>query len=335
MNRQALGCLAVGMLLAGAMVRAEDWPQWGGVHRDNKSAETGLLKSWPTDGPALLWSGTNIGKGYSGVAVAKGVTYVVGENTMTTFDPAGKIKWQQHGKAFGRDSTPTVDGDLIFVRTPTEAASLDAETGSIKWECNTIAKFQVDPKKGNRNAESLLVDGNNLILTVGGTAGLVAVNKLTGETVWQSTVNDYPAWCSPELISCGKRKIVVTMMFTQMVGVDAGTGALLWSYPVIHSNPVYCNTPVLADGVVFSCVSQGWGDVGLQLADDGASVKEAYHKKDFAISCGGFVELNGYAYAATDSGGMCLKIKTGEKAWGPDKGGIFYSVKLLKLCRAG
>jgi hypothetical protein len=34
---------------------ATDWPQWRGIERNGISPETGLLKSWPADGPPLVW----------------------------------------------------------------------------------------------------------------------------------------------------------------------------------------------------------------------------------------------------------------------------------------
>jgi hypothetical protein len=51
--------------------RAGDWPNWRGPHHDGISRETGLLKSWPKDGPKVLWSAALTG-GYSSVAVADG-----------------------------------------------------------------------------------------------------------------------------------------------------------------------------------------------------------------------------------------------------------------------
>ena len=51
-------------------LRAADWPQWRGVHRDAKSDESGLLQEWPKDGPHLAWKGTGLGRGYSSVSIA-------------------------------------------------------------------------------------------------------------------------------------------------------------------------------------------------------------------------------------------------------------------------
>src|SRR5436190_5324220 len=65
------------VLLASHCVRAADWPQWRGVNRDGISAETGLLKQWPAEGPKVLWQATDLGMGYSTPAVVGGRLYVL------------------------------------------------------------------------------------------------------------------------------------------------------------------------------------------------------------------------------------------------------------------
>src|SRR5436190_20164788 len=77
-------CVQVGMILilaslGGNNARAEDWPQWRGVHRDAVSHETGLLQEWPKDGPGQAWKATGLGKAYSSVAVANGKIFTMGD----------------------------------------------------------------------------------------------------------------------------------------------------------------------------------------------------------------------------------------------------------------
>ena len=80
MRRHRLGCLFGLLLVAALAVPAPpglwagsiDWPQWRGVRRDGISAQTGLLKDWPKQGPPLAWKATGLGAGYSAVSVAGG-----------------------------------------------------------------------------------------------------------------------------------------------------------------------------------------------------------------------------------------------------------------------
>ena len=57
--RRCLGSLVVALLLAGVLPAA-DWPQFRGPKRDGVSTETGLLKTWPTDGLPLVWCGERL-----------------------------------------------------------------------------------------------------------------------------------------------------------------------------------------------------------------------------------------------------------------------------------
>src|SRR5262249_13070116 len=52
-----------------------DWPQFLGPTRDGHSAETGLLREWPTVGLPKLWE-VDVGAGFSGPVVSGGKVLV-------------------------------------------------------------------------------------------------------------------------------------------------------------------------------------------------------------------------------------------------------------------
>ena len=87
----------------------DDWPQWRGVNRDGKSAERGLLKSWPEGGPKLAWQTSGAGEGYSSFSVAAGKLYTMGarggtEYVMAFDEATGKKLWEvAHGNRFSND----------------------------------------------------------------------------------------------------------------------------------------------------------------------------------------------------------------------------------------
>ena len=58
-----------------AALRAEDWPQWRGPHRNSIWHETGILDSFPASGLKALWR-VPIGTGFSSPCVAQGRVYV-------------------------------------------------------------------------------------------------------------------------------------------------------------------------------------------------------------------------------------------------------------------
>src|SRR5262249_59073641 len=73
--------LSITLLTAFAVAlqsHAVDWPQYRGPNRNDVSPETGLLKTWPKDGPPLAWTYENAGVGYSPVSVVGERVYVTG-----------------------------------------------------------------------------------------------------------------------------------------------------------------------------------------------------------------------------------------------------------------
>ena len=53
-----------------------EWSQWRGPNRNGISQETGLLKTWPEDGPKVLWR-VPVGDGYSALSIAQDNLYTM------------------------------------------------------------------------------------------------------------------------------------------------------------------------------------------------------------------------------------------------------------------
>lgn len=184
-------------------VRADDWPQWNGQHRDGKSADTGLLAEWPAGGPKLAWKATGFGKGYSQTAIVGSRLYTMGDTgdsgmLIAANTDDGKILWttpmgkagspEVPGYTFpGPRVTPSVDGDLVFALDAWgHLICVTASDGKEQWRKSLVSDFG-GPTPTWGYAESPLVDGDQVVVTPGGPKGaLVALNKKTGELIWQS-----------------------------------------------------------------------------------------------------------------------------------------------------
>ena len=77
--RKHIFIILIGVLIVTSIVCGADsnpyWPQFHGPNRDNQSTETGLLKKWPENGPALIWTARGLGHGYSTVSIAAGMIF--------------------------------------------------------------------------------------------------------------------------------------------------------------------------------------------------------------------------------------------------------------------
>lgn len=326
------------------------WPQWRGPNRDGISKETGLLKEWATDGPPLLWTARGMGPGYGSVAVANGLIYTAGnvgsEMKMTAVSLDGKIKWQEScGPAFrggyaGSRGTPTIEGGRAYYETPDgNVACLDAATGRQVWSVNVGQKFRAQ-KIGWALSESVLIDGDNVICTPGGRdAGVVALNKNTGDTVWVcKELSDKAGYSSPIAFEFRGVRQIVQMTGHAAVGIHARTGRLLWRHPHKTAHDANIPTPIFYKGTVF--IDSGYGSGGgllkLDVSSSRASVSQPWRTRDLDNHHGGVVLVDGYLYGSSHSnqGGkwVCVDIRTGRTMHtgsGVGKGSVTYADGML------
>src|SRR5262245_51880300 len=146
MNTRTLPLLFAGLAALALPALAADWPQWRGPDRNDVSKETGLLKSWPKEGPKLLWTYHETGTGYSGPAIIGDRLYICGADDRKEFVLALDVKtgekvWStdftgkfSHEKGDGPRGNPTVDGDLPFaIGGGGELACLERASGKKLW----------------------------------------------------------------------------------------------------------------------------------------------------------------------------------------------------------
>jgi len=334
-------CLAVLILLGtGLPAPAHDWPQWRGPNRDGISTETGLLKQWPSNGPPVAWVASGVGRGYSSVSVAGNQLFTMGDGTDSSFVHAlnlanGKVQWSSKvgrpgGDYPGTRCTPTVSGDLVFALGQFgDLVCLKASDGTEVWRKSMEKDFGGLMMSGWGYSESPLVDGDRLICTPGGPQGtVIALNKATGELLWQSKeFTDRAAYSSVVPSDLGRTHQYIQLTDASVAGIAADNGKLLWKAKRRGSTAVI-PTPVVKDNFVF--VTSGYG-VGCNLFQvNGAGwdfkTEQVYANKDMVNHHGGVVLLGNHLYGHSDSKGwVCMEFKTGNVLWenkGVGKGSI-------------
>ena len=186
------------------------WPQWRGPNRNGLSSDTGLLKQWPSAGPPQVWSANGLGAGYGSVAMTADRIFVqgarggksvinvldrasgkaIGPRRSAPADPTTAVRAARHADARRRPRLrPHREGDF---RLP------QGGNGTEVWQRNILRDFG-GPQIPWLISESPLVDGGNVIVTPGGPrAGIVALDKMTGKTVWTSQqLSDPAGYASP------------------------------------------------------------------------------------------------------------------------------------------
>lgn len=323
--------LAMGLATLPAHAADGDWPRWRGPAFDGKSTETGLLKEWPKDGPPLAWKSTDVGAGFSSVAVADGKIYTMGEMGDSSFvvalDLQGKKLWSAKvGKTGGGGGypgprcTPTVDTQHIYaVGQYGDLVCLQAANGAEVWRKNLNTDFGGKMMSGWGNSESPLVDGDRLIVTPGGKKGTVAaLNKLTGETIWQSDDwTDAAAYTGVIAGTIGGKKQYVQFTAAAVAGLNPETGDVLWKTER-EGRTAVIPTPIIHNDHVYVTSGYGVGCDLFKVTADGAGFKvdKVYSNKDMVNHHGGVILHEGKLYGFSDGKGwICQDFLTGNTLW--------------------
>ena len=321
-------CLA--FVFAGYLT-ASAQSQWRGPNRDGIYPETGLLKSWPANGPKLLWSFEGLGTGMGSVAVSKEKLYVTGiPDTLTSegflfkFDPGGKLLWK---KSYGKDwtgifpgarSTPTIVDDLIYLESGNgNVQCIRTETGEKVWSVDFFTDLHCDSVQFGFS-ESLLIDGDKLFCTPGGKVNnVVALNRFTGKKIWGSPAFGEPAtYTSPILINHNGHRLLINLTASSVLGLDADTGEMYWRIHQFQDNKIHANTPAYFDGkILVSSASRkdSSGLVLLQLSPDGKKADIVWRNREFINLMEGFILKDGFLYGPgyLQPKWFCIDLKTG------------------------
>lgn len=329
---------------------AADWPQYRGPRRDDVSTETGLLKTWPADGPPLAWTYSDLGVGYSGPAIVGDRLYTIGARGEKEFLIALDLKptaektvpeawavevgplndFKGNSWSAGPSATPTVDGELIFaLGGKGDLVCVQAADGKEVWRKNlpTDLEAQVNPIGGGPKnlgwgfTWSPLVDGDRLICLPGGPKGtLAALEKKTGRVLWRSAdLTDQAAYASPILAEFDGVKQYVVLTNQGVAGITAADGSVAWKYrrqPAFGTEVV--PTPIVQGPLVYVTVGAGGGCDLLKISREGQAFKHevVYTNKNMANHHGNCVLVGQHVYGHSDGKGwVCQDFEKGEIAW--------------------
>jgi outer membrane protein assembly factor BamB len=325
---------------------AQDLVQWRGADRNGIYNESGLLKEWPAEGPKLLWNLDGLGQGFTSVTVVNDKVYTTGvadsKGVVFCLGTDGKLVWKAE---YGKDWTESFPGTrttlvynkakLYLATAYGEALCLDAASGNKVWSVDMATKYgSRTPKWGIVEAPVIL--DNKVFFTPGGTeVSIVALDINSGKEIWKSkATGEGSAYCSPLLINHNGKKILVTSLTGNIVGLDVNDGTMLWNIAQTNVYSIHPNTPLYKDGYVYSVTGYKVGGVMFKIAEDGKSVTEIWRNKSLDSQMGGAVWIDDLIIGSgqTDRSWQALDAKTGNvlfKTTEIGKGVVIYADGLL------
>ncbi|WP_346863046.1 PQQ-binding-like beta-propeller repeat protein [uncultured Draconibacterium sp.] len=309
--------------------------QWRGPNRDGHFPETKLLKAWPENGPELLLEVEKIGKGYSSPILYDGVIYTTGMidtlDYLTSINSDGTFNWQvAYGRSWNNSfpdtrSTPVIEGDRIYVQSGTgRVACIDRNSGKENWAVEVDKDFEGEYHIWGNSETPLIVD-DLVICTPGGQeTSVVALNKMTGETVWETKSLGGPrAYASATVYNYKNLRYILAVIGTDLLAVIPETGEIAWHYKYWspekwdQNGLIWTNTPVFKDNQIFLTMGYDYQAVMLEMDSLGTGVTEKFIDHTFDNHHHGVILHDGYLYGSNwrdNKRGkwICMNWNTGE-----------------------
>jgi len=331
--------------------------QWRGPSRDGIFQETGLLKSWPENGPNQVLEVEKIGKGWSSPIYAEGMIYTTGMidtlDYLSAIDMQGNIKYQvPYGRSWNQSypdtrCSPVIEGNRIYVQSGTgRLVCIDRETGKENWAVDVDKDYECEYHVWGNSETPLIVDGMVVCSPGGNKTSVVAFNKLTGEPVWQSeSLGGARAYASATIYQYKDFRYILAVIGKDLIALVPETGEIAWYYTYFDAEKwkwqdnglIWTNTPVFKDDEIFISMGYDYDAVMLKMSPDGKSVSKKYVNTVLDNHHGGLILNDGFVYGANWSNNnagnwACMEWNSGEikydEKW-DSKGSIIMADGLL------
>ncbi|MBN1671382.1 MAG: PQQ-binding-like beta-propeller repeat protein [Kiritimatiellae bacterium] len=257
--------LVVLFLWHAVAANAASWPQWRGPNRDGTTSQ--LAGTWPP--PEKLWQ-VGVGDSDSSPILINGRVYVMelngGKTGVKCLDAeTGDVLWTNGtpGGAYGRyaegdqpsytgpEATPACDGTRLFtLSSDGDLYCFNATSGATNWGFNLYARYGMGQRPSTGGGlrdygytSSPMLCGDNVLVEVGGSAGVVGAFRKTDGALVDSWGTGYPGHSSGPAGPDGKVFVTLTHLWingTQIpwqteYGCNLATPAVSENYVVFSS----------------------------------------------------------------------------------------------------
>ncbi len=324
-------------------VFAADWPQLFGPNGDGSSPES-IRTNWSELAPREIWR-KSIGPGFSSIAA-------VGERLFTLVRRSNQGQEREFCVALdartgdelwgadvdvadyddngynramdGPRSTPTVDGDRVYVFTAQlKLICLRSSDGTQVWRRDFVAELNSQVISWQNAASPLLV--GDLLFVNANARGqcLMAIRKTDGSKVW-STQNDIMIHATPVFARIADTPQVIFLTRSGLVSVTPETGDVLWRL-AFQPNPFStASSPVVAGNYVYATSAYASGAWGGNVVNNGAGfvASLAWRQQGNNYQCHWSTPVadQGFLYGVPSPSSAqarltCLDVKTGVNRW--------------------
>jgi outer membrane protein assembly factor BamB len=323
-------CLFAGFLSSHALAEA-GWPRFRGPAGDGAWNPPGMPADLAKVQPHQLWS-QKLGGGYGGVTVAGGKVYVMDRQTapqeaeriLCLKESTGELLWQhrvpvKYGSLdYGngpRASVTLHEGKALALGALGTAVCLDAVTGAVKWQVDTVKEHGAAVPTWGFSA-SPVVRKDMVLLHVGAEKGSVlALDLATGKLRWRGG-SDPAGYCTPVVFDTPSGSQLIQWGPEHVESLSPEDGSSHWRFPYKITYGVSIAQPVFHEDILL--VSGYWHGTRALKLGDGTGEHELLWSDEKTL-CGLMSQplyKEGFVYLLTKAEGVvCFKLSDGSIRW--------------------
>nr|ADI22065.1 hypothetical protein [uncultured myxobacterium HF0200_08J13] len=313
------------------LITSADWPEYRGPLRD------GVVRSgvgdidW-TQTPEEIWRHP-VGAGWSSFAVADGraftqeqrgdLEYVVCYDVQTgrqLWEHADNVRFEEAMGGIGPRATPTLfDSRVYAVGASGQLNCLDALTGRVQWTTNILTDAGVENIPWAM-AGSPLITGIAVIAVPGGNKGLIAYDRISGETLWHN--GNHPAsYAAPMLATLGGVEQILWFHGDGLSSHAIDGGHQLWNFEWHNQPKINAAQPMIVDEsnvLIGSGYATGAASINVRKGTRANNwvVDAAWtESRRFKLKFNAAVRLENYAYGLDEGILECIDIRDGKMKW--------------------
>jgi outer membrane protein assembly factor BamB len=310
-----------------------DWTHWRGSDFEGKSTVKGIRTDW-SKGLKKLWQVNYLCQDKSSASwsspVVQGNRLIVpgrdSKNDLVFCINAdtGQLIWKgsyeaetgaSHGP--GPRATPFIDEDKVYTFGRSgDLVCWQLKDGKILWHKNVKDAGGSEPTWGYSTTP--LVLDNKVIVQGGGTALVIAYNKLSGEMIWKSMEGD-AGYAAAITMNIENEIKLLIYQGNGLSCLNPSDGKMLWTAPWLTEYKVNATTPIVSADIIFHTSGYKMGCEALKVSQSGYSVlwknnlMEAQHSDPILID--GY--LYGYSGESSRYNGQfkCIELSKGKEIW--------------------
>lgn len=335
--------------LAGIRIAADDWPWWRGPNRNGiANADQMPPLEW-SETRNVLWKAKVTGRGHGSATVVGDRVFLATADhesqkqaVVCLHKDSGKQLWEtvvhQAGfpdanqkksggneKASLASSSVACDGTYVFINflndkaVFTTALTMDGEQ---VWQTK-ITDYVIHQGYGSSPTvyeDLVIVSADNK-----GGGAIAALDRATGDVVWERERPSKPNYASPAILNIDGRDQLLFTGCDLVTSLNPLTGEQLWE---MEGATTECVTTTVTDGVrIFTSGGYPKNHISAVAADGSGKVVWENNVRTYVPS---MLSQDGLLYAIMDAGvAVCFNSETGEEVWKGRLAGTFSSSPVL------